>query len=95
MKRFTITITNYNWSCGDGCCSDSGYKVRVIDNSPEKRGYNVVYDNDDWDNNRNHETLLDQSIEQIEDKHWLGRAATIEDYEVIYDGECNDEEQND
>lgn len=89
-KRFTVTITNYHWSCGDGCCSDSGFKCEVIDNFPVKPGYSVVYDNNDWDNNRNKKYLLETAVEPLEDKNWLNRVATPKDYEVIYDNEDSD-----
>ena len=90
MKRFIITITNYHWSCGDGCCSDSGYKLYVEDTSPLKKGYGHVTSNSYWDNNRSPKPLMESAIESISEV--LGRLATKDDYTVIEDDVYSDDE---
>lgn len=91
MKRFTITITHYHWSCGDGCCSDSGYKLYVLDNQPERPGYGVVDEDSDWDNNRWPDSLRERAVEKIEEK--LGRKAVEGvDYQVIEDDQDSDQD---
>lgn len=88
MKRFTITLIHYHWSCGDGCCSDSGYKVYVTDKQPKKAGYNIVYENTEWDYNRNSDSLLEMALERIQDK--LGRPVVKSDYRVVEGDEYSD-----
>lgn len=75
--RFDITITNYRWSCGDGCCSDSGYQINCFDN---ETGF-TVYEDIDWDSHSRWGTLLDDVLKKIEaiinrepkenDDYWL------------------------
>lgn len=66
--RFTITLTHYHWSCGDGCCSDSGYKLYVEDHEPEVKGYGCLTENGDWDMNRYPPRLLEHALKRIEEK---------------------------
>jgi hypothetical protein len=30
-KELKITLQDYNWSCGDGCCDESGTIIKVND----------------------------------------------------------------
>lgn len=66
--RFTIDLIYHMWDCGDGCCSDSGFKVEVLDNEVKSPygGPSIVYDNIDWDYNRCWKSLLETSLEKIE-----------------------------
>lgn len=78
--RFSIIVTNYQWSCGDGCCSDSGYKLAVWDNF----GPSLILDDEDWEFNRNEETRIEQGINAI--KKTLGKVPVLyEDY-LVYKG---------
>jgi hypothetical protein len=42
--RYKIVLTQCYWECGDGCCSESGYKVEVVDNQEDK----TIHQNDEW-----------------------------------------------
>jgi hypothetical protein len=46
-KRFEVTFTHVRWTCGDGCCSDSGYEVELLDRTPmegSRKYYTVAGD---------------------------------------------------
>lgn len=90
QPRFTITITNFHWSCGDGCCSDSGYKLYVEDHKPEVKGYSCVTENRDWDMNRCENRLLEYALEKIQDKLGYSPVKNV-DYKVVEDDEYSDE----
>ena len=84
--RFTITITHYHWACGDGCCSDSGYKLRVYDNKLDK----CVLDDDDWECHYDEEARLSEGVAAVMEV--LGRIPIRgEDYEL--ESEYEDSEQ--
>lgn len=85
MIRFTIKITNYHWSCGDGCCSDSGYKLSVHDNQENK----CIIDDSEWEYNHDEEERESEGIRAIEEI--LGRSPLIgADYEVENEYEDSD-----
>lgn len=86
--RFKIEIVNYHWHCGDGCCSDSGYNLRVTDIEPEKKGYGCLLDNDEWDYCRDKTRRLEQALDCIAEK--LGRQPMKSDYAVVYLHEDSD-----
>ena len=89
--RFTVNITHYHWHCGDGCCSDSGYKLRVDEHKPEKRGTNCLILNDDWNANQSSDCLLDKAIESIE--RILQRSVKRgTDYRIVHNEEYSDDE---
>lgn len=77
--RFSITLNHYMWSCGDGCCSDSGFKINTWDRQDKK----VIHDDDDWDAHRYYGSLLEISLNRIEDI--LGREPIkLEDYDLVF-----------
>jgi len=88
-KKFEITLTHYHWHCGEGCCSDSGYKASVEDLRPEREGRGITYENWDWEYNRDENYLLESAIEVIEEK--IGRAITKEEYILIEDDEYSND----
>jgi len=69
--RFTIFLTHYNWSCGDGCCSDSGYKINVEDNEPPEGKYSYVMSDGEWEFNRQPSYLIEEACRRIAER--LGR----------------------
>lgn len=85
--RFEITLTRYMWECGDGCCSDSGFKVHTLDHEETIYGNpSVIHENYDWDSNRSWEGLLEESLERIEEI--LGRIPKeTEDYLIVKENE--------
>ncbi len=89
--RFTITLTHYHWSCGSGCCSDSGYKLYVIDNQPEIPGYGLVDEESDWRFNRYPNFLLKRGIESVQNKLGYKPIENV-DYEVIEKEQDNDQD---
>lgn len=89
--RFTITITHYHWSCGDGCCSDSGYKLYVEDHRPKVKGYSCVTENSDWDSNRWDKALIEHGVKKIGEK--LGRSPIEgEDYRIVEEEKYSEDE---
>lgn len=90
QPRFIINIITYHWSCGDGCCSDSGYKLYVEDLKPEVKGHKCVIDNDDWDMNRCKQRLLEDALERIQEK--IGRLVIKTDYKVKYSDDYSGEQ---
>ena len=72
--RFEIELIYHTWSCGDNCCSDSGYKCFVFDTLTREH----VYYSDDWEFNHNKDTVLQSALEAIEEQ--LGRFPTLNDY---------------
>ncbi len=94
INRFTITVTDYQWSCGDGCCSDSGYKLKVWDNEQNK----YLFDGDDWEARHDKDSRIAEGVALIEDE--IKEPAVkdvdynvVEDYEddtVPYDNEDGD-----
>lgn len=78
---YVITITNYQWSCGDGCCSDSGYKGKVHNRETGE----CVYNNDNWDCNRDRNDMKEQCIEAL--SHHLGHEVFPADYSFHYEVE--------
>jgi hypothetical protein len=82
MIRFKLHITHYFWDCGDGCCSDSGYKIKVVDSTTET----VIYENDDWENNRDKHELRKEGLSYVE--KIIGREPFHnQDYTMSYDDE--------
>ena len=91
--RFTITIIYYSWSCGDGCCGDSGYKYRVIDNKAADPHYNIIAEDSEWEFT-SRESQLSKAVEAVETK--LGRKAIEgQDYSVEEDYESSDDNNDD
>jgi len=91
VPRFTITITHYHWSCGDGCCSDSGYKMYVEDHQPEVKGYGCVTEDGDWNMNRWAPGLIERSVKAISKK--LNRDAVKGlDFNLIEDEKYSDDD---
>lgn len=81
-NRFYIEITRYQWDCGDGCCSDSGFKTHLYDRETKR----MISENDDWDHNRNWGNDYERYLEQIEEI--LGRnPVRYEDYDLSFWGE--------
>ena len=92
--RFVIKLIDYHWSCGDGCCSDSGWKLYVQDNEPERPGYGCVVEDTDWSYNHDQKALLERGVEAIEKK--LGRKSIEgQDYYVQEDYESSDDDKGD
>ena len=56
---FTIRIIRYYWSCGDGCCSDSGLKLDIFQNKK------LIFSCDDWDFHRDESSRIEQGIKEI------------------------------
>lgn len=78
--RFTITIAHRYWSCGDGCCSDSGYEMRVDDNNQLRNG--CLISDSDWLANPYSDRLQKRAVEAIAEI--LGRSANLgTDYEIV------------
>ena len=88
--RFKIEIVHYHWHCGDGCCSDSGYKLRVDDTAPETLGHGCLLDNDEWDYCRNKNIRLEQALDCIAKE--LDRRPKEDEYAVEYSHENSDGE---
>lgn len=57
--RFRIVLTECNWSCGDGCCSDYGYKILCLENGKP------VFQDNDWEANKDKDKLLDECLLNI------------------------------
>ena len=89
-NRFIITLTHYHWTCGDGCCGDSGYKLHVEDTQPGTPGYGTVTSYSNWDDNRYPEPLLETAIAAITE--YLGRTTTKDDYTIVEDEAYSDDE---
>ena len=88
VPRFTITLTHYHWSCGDGCCSDSGYKIHVTD------GNKCILDNYEWEYNGNRDSTLDNGKQAIRDV--LGRIPVEDaDYTLVEEYEDSDDGRED
>ncbi len=82
--RFSITVTNYGWSCGDGCCSDSGYKLVVWDNA----GPSLLLDDPEWEYNRDQAKRITEGVEAIAEV--LGHTPVLYvDYIVYEDNESS------
>lgn len=78
--RFTINLTYCHWSCGDGCCSDSGYKFQLLDNEE------VILNEDDWKYHSLDSRALDRCIDEITEI--LGRVPVkCDDYTIVEDSE--------
>jgi hypothetical protein len=79
--RFNIDITLHRWSCGDGCCSDSGIKYICYDKQSKK----VVNEHDDWEYNRSWGWLFQISEDKM--TKLLGRnPVRNEDYYISFWG---------
>ena len=87
-QRFKITIEKYHWSCGDGCCSDSGYTLECEDVHNKKHVYSV----DDWEYNRRWGYLFENCLASI--RNILGYVPVEnEDYSLEFrDRESNGNE---
>jgi len=78
---FKIVITRFHWTCGDGCCSDSGYKLNIHHSDP-KLGF--LYYSNDWDV-YTYESRREQALQLIKDEIGVdpvkGKHYTIEEME--------------
>jgi hypothetical protein len=61
--RYKIEVTNVYWSCGDGCCSDSGLTIICFDTLERK----TIYDSGDWEHCRSWGSHVDECLEKIMD----------------------------
>jgi hypothetical protein len=92
--RFTIFLTNYHWSCGAGCCSDSGYKINVEDNEPPEGKYSYVMNVDEWEFNPQPSYLIEEACRRIAEL--LGREPIKgTDYNICEDDAWSDQEELD
>lgn len=77
--RFTIELDCYTWRCGDGCCSESGFRCETWDD----KNKHLIYDNSDWSYNWYYGNLLDNALGKIKDI--LGRdPVRYEDYDIFF-----------
>lgn len=63
--RFKIKVIKYNWSCGDGCCSDSGYKLEAYELDEDGWVTKCLYENDEWKYNSYWGTLFNNALKEI------------------------------
>ena len=59
--RFKIRIEQYRWSCGDGCCSDSGFRMEALDTSTNL----LVDEESEWDYHKRWGRLVERALEKI------------------------------
>lgn len=88
--RFTVDLFCYHWSCGDGCCSDSGFKIQTWDRQEQK----MIHDDIDWSSHWYYGPLLEDSLGRIEDI--LGKEPEKgEDYQLTFLSSSDDNEYED
>lgn len=79
--RFKIETQFHSWTCGDGCCSESGYSLSIFDNHENK----IIHEDRNWEYHWNEERIIKDSLEFLEDL--LGREPILnEDYILDSDG---------
>lgn len=59
--RFKIRIEHYLWSCGDGCCSDSGFRMEAIDTLNNT----LIAENIEWRDNKRWGGLVERAVKNI------------------------------
>ena len=85
--RFIINIIHYEWTCGDGCCSDSGYKTSVIDTTTS----NTIFFQDEWEHNHDKDYAELACLDALTEV--LGRQTNNNDYTFHYTIETSDGEK--
>jgi len=62
---FDLKVEHYQWDCGDGCCSDSGYCGRI----EYKGAYFAEWD--EWKYNHDRDYMVTQMLERIHERTGL------------------------
>jgi hypothetical protein len=82
-EKFYLVLEHYQWHCGDGCCSDSGYQGALFykedENAEEEpawnypdstKGYLKLSEWDNWNYTRE-EDIVRYALNVIKERHKL------------------------
>jgi hypothetical protein len=65
--EYVIELTRYIWRCGDGCCSDSGYKVSIYQADDDGDYTKLIFSDDDWEYRPFSEDALKIALKHLKD----------------------------